>query len=84
MQPVAGATVEIQINGQTVASTTTDGTGVFAVRGLRGGVHQIVTPDSIENCRLWSHGTPPTACGSSPGKAMPSAASTAPPQGMDL
>ena len=59
MQPIRGATVVVQVKGQTAAATTTDANGVFAVAGLRGGVHQIVTLESSENCRLWAPGTAP-------------------------
>jgi hypothetical protein len=59
MKPVRGAKIAIQTNGQTAAATETDADGVFAVASLRGGVHQVVTADSIENCRLWAPGTAP-------------------------
>jgi Carboxypeptidase regulatory-like domain len=59
MQPVAGRSVAIQSNGQTTATTTTDADGVFAVAGLRGGVHQVLTDDATKNCRLWAPGTAP-------------------------
>ena len=59
MQPMRGTAIVIQMNGQTAATTTSDINGVFAVNGLRGGVHQLVVGDSIENCRLWAPGTAP-------------------------
>lgn len=59
MQPVRGAKIAIQAGGQTAASTVTDADGVFAVAGLRGGVHQVVAGESMENCRLWASGTAP-------------------------
>jgi len=59
MQPVAGTEVTIVANGRTVAATTTDANGVFAVAGLRGGFHQITTAVAIENCRFWIAGTEP-------------------------
>lgn len=59
MQPMRGTPVAIQANGQTTATTTTDANGVFAVAGLHGGVHQVVTGDSTEPCRLWAPGTAP-------------------------
>lgn len=61
LQPVAGATVAIQSGGHTLATTTTDARGAFAVKGLRGGVHQISTGESVETCRLWAEGTAPPA-----------------------
>jgi len=59
MKPVRGAKIAIQTDGHTAAATETDADGVFAVAGLRGGVHQVVTEKSIENCRLWADGTAP-------------------------
>jgi len=62
MTPMAGTEVTIQCDGHTMARTKTDQSGVFAVAGLRGGVHQVVASESIENCRLWAPGTaPPSA-----------------------
>jgi hypothetical protein len=62
LQPVRGAAVEIEADGLSAASTVTDANGVFAVSGMRGGVHQVVVQNSIENCRLWAPGTaPPSA-----------------------
>jgi hypothetical protein len=59
MKPIRGMQIAIQANGTTTATTETDADGVFAVAGLRGGVHQVVTAQSIENCRLWAAGTAP-------------------------
>jgi hypothetical protein len=59
MQPMRNVPVAIHANGQAAAATTTDANGVFAVAGLRGGVHQIVAGESIETCRLWAAGTAP-------------------------
>jgi hypothetical protein len=59
LQPMRGAAVQIRKNGQTTAATSTDANGVFAVAGLRGGVHQVVAGDSVQNCRLWAPGTAP-------------------------
>jgi hypothetical protein len=59
MAPLVGKTVEIRADGQTAATTTTDANGVFAVSGLRGGVHQVIAGDSMELCRLWTPGTAP-------------------------
>jgi hypothetical protein len=62
MQPMRGAAVVVQVEGQTAATTATDGRGLFAVSGLHGGVHQVVVGDATENCRLWVAGTaPPSA-----------------------
>jgi hypothetical protein len=59
MQPVSGAKIAIQSDGRTAASTVTDADGVFAVAGLRGGVHQVVTDKGSQNCRFWAPGTAP-------------------------
>jgi hypothetical protein len=59
MRPEQGVEVTIRIDGQTTAATATDANGVFAVAGLRGGIHQVVTEGSVENCRLWAPGTAP-------------------------
>ena len=59
MKPMRGTAIVVQVNGQTAATTTSDINGVFAVNGLRGGVHQVVVVDSIQNCRLWAPGTAP-------------------------
>jgi hypothetical protein len=59
MQPRPGTEIKIQAGQQTTAVTVTDANGVFAVAGLRGGLHQVVTRDSIELCRLWAPGTAP-------------------------
>jgi hypothetical protein len=58
-RPVPDATVAIQSDGQTIAETRTDSDGVFAVAGLRGGVHQVVTDGGVETCRLWATNTAP-------------------------
>jgi hypothetical protein len=62
MQPEPGVEVTIRIDGQSAAATTTDANGVFAVGGLRGGIHQVSAAGAVENCRLWAPGTaPPSA-----------------------
>jgi hypothetical protein len=59
LQPMHGATVALYANGKTTATMTTDANGVFAVTGLRGGMHQVGVGNSVENCRLWAAGTAP-------------------------
>jgi hypothetical protein len=59
MQPVPGTAIAIQVERKTAASTVTDANGVFAVAGLRGGVHQVATGDAVENFRFWAPGTAP-------------------------
>jgi hypothetical protein len=58
-QRLADTEVAIWSNGDTVAVTRTDASGMFAVRGLRGGLHEIRTANSDELCRLWTPGTAP-------------------------
>lgn len=62
-QAVAGANVQLLSNGQAIVSTQTDANGVFAVAGLRGGVHQVSTPQGTYACRLWAPGTAPPGAG---------------------
>lgn len=50
----AGVPVTVRFKGHTIAHATTNKSGRFAVRGLRGGVHEIVTPVSHTTQRLWS------------------------------
>lgn len=58
-RPLPGAPVSLISAGKTLATTQTDGEGVFAVAKLRGGVHEIATAENVEVCRLWAHGTAP-------------------------
>ena len=58
-RPESGVEIRLQSGTQTIALTQTDSNGVFAVAGLHGGMHQIVTGDSVHNCRLWVSGTAP-------------------------
>jgi len=57
--PCADIDVAIQVDGRAVATTRTDADGVFAVTGLRGGVHRVVTSDASQLLRLWADGTAP-------------------------
>ena len=41
------------------ATTKTDASGYFAIRGLRGGVYQVVAPNGHGTFRLWAPGTAP-------------------------
>ena len=56
-KPVAGAAVVIRFAGTTVARTKADEEGHYAVKGLRGGVHQVNTTVT----RLWTEGTAPAS-----------------------
>ena len=46
-------------NGQLISSTKTDEQGMFAISGLRGGLHQIVAGGEVRTIRLWAEGTAP-------------------------
>jgi hypothetical protein len=56
-----GSSVTISFDGQTIASTNTGSDGYFAVKGLRGGVHQVATTEGQGAYRLWAAGTAPPA-----------------------
>jgi hypothetical protein len=58
-QPMADAAVSVLANSQVVATARTDRNGVFAVAGLRGGVHEIAAADTVQLCRLWTAGMAP-------------------------
>jgi hypothetical protein len=61
-QPVARQAVAVVQNGKTVAGTTSDAEGRFAISGLKAGSYTIATPYRIQNCRLWTaHAAPPVA-----------------------
>lgn len=54
-KPVAGAPVVISFAGTVVARTKADANGVYAIKGLRGGVHHV----NGTVARLWTNGTAP-------------------------
>jgi hypothetical protein len=54
-------TISIQYGEQEVVCTTTDRSGVFAARGLRGGQYRVVMDDGECYCRLWAENTAPPA-----------------------
>ena len=58
-EPFADADVSILSGGNAVAATRTDENGLFAVSGLRGGVHQVHADNAAQVCRLWAPGTAP-------------------------
>jgi hypothetical protein len=60
-QAKAGSPVAIELAGKEVVRTTTDENGVFAAKGLRGGVYQIKTSEGTSACRLWVAETAPPA-----------------------
>lgn len=61
-RPIANAPVSIQFNGITVAQARSNASGRFAVTGLRGGMHSVVTTTASQPTRLWSQkSAPPSA-----------------------
>jgi hypothetical protein len=58
-RPLPNAEVAVLAGDTTVVATHTDAHGMFAVTGLRGGVHQVRTPLGSQVCRLWAVGTAP-------------------------
>lgn len=58
-RPVHDAEVSVLSSGKPLAAMRTDANGVFAVSNLRGGVHEIVTVNNAQVCRLWAPGTAP-------------------------
>lgn len=55
------APVSIAQDGHEVIRVVTDAKGEFAVRGLRGGVYQIITPGRQGSYRIWAPRTAPPA-----------------------
>lgn len=53
--------VAVAFQGKTVAEATTNENGVFAVKGLRGGVHVVQTEGKQEVVRLWTADAAPEA-----------------------
>lgn len=61
-QPVADAPVSVRFEGKEVASTKSSVDGSFAVRGLRGGTHVVVSGEHGGICRMWTaESAPPSA-----------------------
>ncbi len=60
--PLAKVSVSLQDQAREIARAKTDANGYFAVRGLRGGVYQIVAAEGHGAFRLWTPGhAPPTS-----------------------
>jgi hypothetical protein len=58
--PAASLAVSLQtFQNQEVAGVVTDPQGRFAVRAVRGGVYQLITPQGGGIYRLWAPGTAP-------------------------
>lgn len=60
-KPMKGVPVRVRFAGMTIASTTTNHAGRFAVADVRSGTHQIVTPHSRLTTRLWNENAPVSA-----------------------
>jgi hypothetical protein len=58
---MAGIPVSLRREGKNVLTTKTGKEGYFAVKGLRGGVYQLVADDGHGVYRLWTPGTAPPA-----------------------
>lgn len=58
-RPVANAPVSVLAGERCIARTGTDESGVFAVIGLRGGVHQVRAANTAGLYRLWAADTAP-------------------------
>ena len=60
-RPVTNAAIQISNNDTVIAEVKTDGTGRYAVKGLRSGVHVVRTSQSQHVCRFWTDQTAPAA-----------------------
>jgi hypothetical protein len=61
-QGVGGTSVTVVEGTTAVSQVTTDRAGHFHVAGLASGVHQLVTPNGHQICRLWrAEAAPPSA-----------------------
>lgn len=58
-ETINGAQVRLQHQGKTVAVTTTDADGRFAITGVRAGMHHIAAGSLTTPVRLWKSGTAP-------------------------
>ena len=53
-KPIYGAPVAVRHKGRNIAVVKTDKQGRYAVKGLRGGVHQLVAVNNTQTLRLWT------------------------------
>jgi hypothetical protein len=60
-RPQAGTSVMVCRQQQVVATTSTDEHGQFSLRGLQGGMYQVVAGQGMQSFRLWAPGTAPPA-----------------------
>jgi len=59
---LAGTDVSLCVAGRTLATTKSDAKGLFAFRGLQGGVYQLTAAGGQAICRVWAEGAaPPSA-----------------------
>ena len=58
-RPQAGSTVAVSQTQQVVATATTDANGQFSIRGLQGGMYQVVAGQGMKSYRLWAPDTAP-------------------------
>jgi len=57
-----GLNVQVRQNGQVIGTAVSDPDGAFAISGLRGGIYEVVSGQSLRYCRVWVPGTaPPSA-----------------------
>ena len=60
-RPVNNAAVQVSHKGAVIAEAKTDGTGRYAIKGLRTGVHVVKTSQSQHVCRFWTDQSAPAA-----------------------
>lgn len=57
----AGSIVELRYQGRPIARTRTDVQGRYAIKNVRGGVHEVATANGRQVYRLWTERTAPPA-----------------------
>ncbi len=57
----AGETVVVKFQGHTVATAKTKSNGQFVIRGLKPGLHQIESANSVASYQFWAAQTAPPA-----------------------
>ena len=59
---VAGAAISVKYGTREIARTVTNARGLYRIRGLRGGVHQVVAGQQVNVFRFWNaQAAPPSA-----------------------
>lgn len=56
---LANTTVLVSYNGQVIARTNSSASGTYAVKGLRGGLHQVTAGSQSNVVRLWTASAAP-------------------------